>query len=105
VKIVSKSGHCLELAWEPLAEKLINAPDLRTFLEEFDNSPDKITYGFKGESSIFTPSCNEISCFAIDTRESGPILQAAAINACKIMGVKTVNYGVCTTPQHAWLVS
>ena len=45
VKVVENSGAMLDQAWEPLAEKLANAADLRAFLEELDVSPEKHAYG------------------------------------------------------------
>ena len=103
VKIIENNGSMMDQSWEPLAEKLANAPDLRAFLEEFDNGPDKLTYGL--QESIFAPSSYAECCFALDTRESGPALVAAAKAACEIMGVTTCNHGVVTTPQLHWLVS
>ena len=45
VKVVESNGAMLDQSWEPLAEQLANAPDLRAFLEEFDASPEKHNYG------------------------------------------------------------
>ena len=101
VKIVECDGSMLQPEWEPLAEEIANAPDLRIALEDLDSK--RMTYGFL--ETIFHPSSLSRTCFAMDTRETSPELLRAAMLGSELMGVKPTNFGLCTTPQLHWLVS
>ena len=103
VKIIECDGSMLDQAWEPLAEGLANCADLRTFLEELDNSPDKHKYGL--QESIFCKTTFAEACFAMDTRVTSPALVKAAMTSCEMMGVTCTDFGFCTTPQLHWLIS
>jgi phosphoacetylglucosamine mutase len=103
VKIIESDGSMLSQAWEPLAETLANAPDIKAALEELDASPDKNKYGFM--ESIFSPVSFVTVCFGMDTRETSPMLIEAAMTGAKLMGVNVTNHGLCTTPMLHWLVS
>ena len=96
VKIMESDGAMLDQAWEPLAEQLANAPDIRAALEALDGSEEKIKYGF--QETIFAESSFATVCFGHDTRETSPALEKAAMEGCKLMGVKPVSHGLCTTP-------
>lgn len=41
----------------------------------------------------------------MDTRDTSEKLLNAAKKACKLMSIKTTNYGLVTTPKMHWLVS
>lgn len=93
----------LHQSWEPLAEELVNAEDLRAFFTKFDDTEMRVKFGF--QESVFAPVSLAEACFACDTRESSPQLVKAALAGCETLGVKTCNFGLCTTPQLHWLVS
>lgn len=103
VKIIECDGSMLDQSWEPLAEQLANAADIKAELEQFDSSQDKSKYGF--QESIFTPVSFATACFGFDTRETSPALIDAAIKGAQMMGVQVTNHGLCTTPMLHWLVS
>ena len=107
VKIIEEGGEVMDTAWEPLAEEIVNAPDLVAFLKNFDaNTAEKVKYGFPETMSIFDHvSEDDIMVFGHDTRETSPMLVEAASKAAEIMGLKTINHGLVTTPQLHWLVA
>ena len=87
----------LHQSWEPLAEELVNAEDLRAFFTKFDDTEMRVKFGF--QESVFAPVSLAEACFACDTRESSPQLVKAALAGCETLGVKTCNFCLCTTPQ------
>jgi phosphoacetylglucosamine mutase len=98
VKIIEHNGDILPMSWETISEELVNSTDLQKTLEKlfdrFNINPDCFEY-----------MNTEHVGFAIDTRDSGPALVEAAMDACKIMKIQTSFFGKCTTPQMHWLVS
>lgn len=103
VKIIEGDGAMLDQNWEPLAELLVNAPDLRQCLEALDEHNERSKYGFM--ETIFHDSSMAQACFGMDTRETSPMLMAACIKGCELMGVQSYNLDLTTTPQLHWLVS
>ena len=88
--------------WEPLAEQIVNTPDLMTFLVDLDKPEQREKYGF--HRSIFDIVPNAQASFGMDTRHTSPILKSLATQACNLIGVRHVDFGLCTTPQLHWLL-
>lgn len=98
VKIIECNGDILPMSWEEISEELVNSNDLGKTLERiFDK--------FNISQDSFDYTSTEHVGFAIDTRDSGPQLVEAAMEACKILKIQTTFFGQCTTPQLHWLVS
>lgn len=102
VKIIDADGSMLHPDWEPLAEQIVNAPSLLDFLLDLDRPDNRSKYGF--EASIFDPVLTAQASFAMDTRESSPVLMKHMLSGVSALGVKYVNFGLCTTPQLHWLI-
>jgi hypothetical protein len=66
MKIIESDGNMLDMAWEPLAEKLVNSKDLRKTLEEIDTEEERMKYGIT--QSIFEPNDKAHVLFGMDTR-------------------------------------
>lgn len=96
VKIVEGDGSMLAQEWEPLAEELVNADDLKQFLLDLDGTTRRASFGFL--ETIFHDSSMSNACFAMDSRQTSPELIEAAMLGCQTMGVQTTNFGKCTTP-------
>ena len=98
VKIIEHNGDILPMSWEPIAEEIVNSKDLGATLR-------KIFKEHLLDEDQFQYMSMEHVSFALDTRETGPKLLTSAVNACKILKMRTTNFGQCTTPQLHWLVS
>jgi len=85
LKIIERDGSVLNLDWESIAEEIVNAPCIKEKLLELDSPDRRAELGLK--QSIFAPSDDALVCMGIDTRESGPRLQEAAMKGFYIMGV------------------
>lgn len=81
VKIIEHNGDILPICWEPIAEEIVNSSDLGATLRKI------FAENLINEEQFFYNSMEHVS-FGIDTRETGPRLLTAAINATKILNLK-----------------
>jgi phosphoacetylglucosamine mutase len=95
VKLVDPMGEMLEASWEIYATTLANAPTDEQLVAAYDN----LVTSLKIDSSKVA---NVI--FARDTRESGPALVKALVDALSSVNVRFVDHGLLTTPQLHYLV-
>lgn len=84
------------MTWEPLANEIANSKNLRATLVDFNESEKRLKFGFL--ESIFAPVSFVEACFAMDTRNTSPLLLKAAMRGCELMGIQGTNFGLCTTP-------
>ena len=94
--MIESDGSMLDMAWEPLANEIANSKNLKQTLIDFNESERRLKFGFL--ESIFAPVSFVKACFAMDTRETSPLLLNAAMKGCELMGINGTNFGLCTTP-------
>lgn len=85
----------LEESWEAHAATLANASSDEELLTIYKHLITTLK---------INPSVPASVIFAKDTRESGPTLVAALIDALTVVGAKFTDYGLLTTPQLHYLV-
>lgn len=100
LKIVERDGSMLEHSWEKLAEDLVNAPDLASFLHELATGKHEEAY--PGISSHIFPSgksdSKELVFIGMDTRESSQRLCNALKLGVDLIGGHTYDLGLVSTP-------
>lgn len=106
VKIIESDGSMLNQAWEPLAELIVNAEDIRKFLTNFNEEQNREQYGFTED--IFKAQDEDnmpVVLLGMDTRESSQNLLRWTKEGIKSVGVNYVDFGLCTTPMLHWFVA
>ncbi len=102
LKIFERDGEMLEPSWEKLAEELVNAKDLASFLRTLRETGT--VEGFKGKvEGDFAGAQQALVFIGMDTRESSERLCAAVAQGIELIGAEPLNFGLVTTPQLHWL--
>lgn len=93
----------LEPKWEKLAEALIDASDVVSFLDDLNENR---VPGFELGLDIFSTPKVEHEALVFtghDTRESSTRLISAVCEGIRLMKATAVNCNLVTTPQLHWL--
>jgi phosphoacetylglucosamine mutase len=85
----------LEASWEAHATDLANAPNDEELLARYEHLISSLKINNSTPAQVV---------LARDTRESGPALVAALMDALAAAGVEYTDYGVLTTPQLHYIV-
>ncbi|GMM34421.1 phosphoacetylglucosamine mutase [Saccharomycopsis crataegensis] len=95
VKLVDPMGEMLEQHWEAYATTLANAASPEVLVKEVRELIQNLKIDLKVPSNVIV---------ARDSRESGPVLQQAAVDGLVAMEANVKQFGVLTTPQLHFLV-
>lgn len=95
VKLVDPMGEMLEGAWEAHATTLANATSDEQLFEEYNTLVSQLKINTDIKAKVIV---------ARDTRESGPHLVQALLDALTAVDAGFVDHGILTTPQLHYLV-
>jgi len=92
VKIIDNNGNMVEMSWESVFTEIVNSKDLKGDLAKLLTGKGV----HKNEFARVMVAC--------DTRDSSLRLIAALKEGIEIMGIKTKDFGILTTPQLHFLI-